>query len=140
MELQKLTENAIVPTKGSDFAAGFDLYACLESPYTIRAKDRGIVPTGIAVSIPTGHFGRISPRSGLAVKQGIDVGAGILDEDFIGQIQVVLFNHGLEDIIFNHGERIAQLIVSPYTSPEIKIVEKLSQTKRGSNGFGSTGK
>lgn len=143
----RLNPNAHIPTHGTPCSAGSDLYACLkgiESAFgldsmVISAKKRNIIPTGISVAIPEGYYGRIAPRSSLAAKHGLDVGAGVIDSDYRGEVKVVLFNHSSEDYVIKHGDRIAQLIVTPYASPEFIEVFHLVPTER-KGGFGSTGK
>jgi len=97
------------------------------------------VATGLAVAIPEGNYGRIAPRSGLAFKNFIDVGAGVIDEDYRGELKVLLFNLGPDDFNVNEGDRIAQFIIEKYTPTELEEVETLDETARGADGFGSTG-
>ena len=138
LKFSKVFPEAFTPTKGSEKAAGFDLKSSFN--YIIPSRGKIIVNTGIKIELPEGCYGRIAPRSGLAVNYSIDVGAGVIDEDYRGVLQVVLFNHS--DTPFNvvKGDRIAQLICEKILYPEIEEVEKLSNTQRGENGFGSTGK
>ena len=98
-----------------------------------------LVSTGLAFAIPTGNYGRIAPRSGLAVKNSINVGAGVIDSDYRGEVRVLLFNHGDVDFVISEGDRIAQLIIEKYTPTELVEVETLGETQRGEGGFGSTG-
>lgn len=135
--VRRLTPDARIPTRGSAFAAGYDLYSAEAA--TVPGRERRLISTGICITIPNGHYGRIAPRSGLAVKHGIDVGAGVIDVDFIGEIKVLLFNHGKFEFKISKGDRIAQLIVEAIAFPEVKEVNELAETKRGSGGFGSTG-
>jgi dUTP pyrophosphatase len=135
-QFQKLSEHARTPTRGSKQAAGLDLYAAEES--IINAKSRGLVKTDIAIKVPEGTYGRVAPRSGLALKCGIDVGAGVVDEDYRGNIGVVLFNFGDTDFKVNKGDRIAQLIFEKIMYAEPVEVESLDETKRGAGGFGSS--
>lgn len=128
---------AKVPTRGSDLAAGYDLYS--SGSAVIAARGRGVVPTGIKIAIPEGTYGRVAPRSGLAVKKGIDTGAGVIDADYRGEVGVVLFNNSDEDFVIKEGDRIAQLIVEKIWTGEIDVVDSLDDTVRGSGGFGSTG-
>lgn len=95
--------------------------------------------TGIHIALPEGHYGRVAPRSGLAVKHGIDVGAGVVDSDYRGLLGIVLFNFGTEDFQLHAGDRIAQLVIEKISNPEVEEVESLEATERGSGGFGSTG-
>ena len=136
--IKLLTEKAKIPTRGSAFSAGYDLYA--SESVVVKSKDRALVSTGIAIYVPSGTYGRIAPRSGLAVKYGIDVGAGVIDEDFRSDIKVLLMNHGDANYTVNVGDRIAQLIIENISSPEIKEVDELDDTARGNGCFGSTGR
>lgn len=135
----KLTDIAIIPTKGSEGSAGYDLYS---TEYTcIKANERGLVKTGIAIEIPNDCYARVAPRSGLAYKKGINVGAGVVDSDYRNEIGVVLFNHSNENFTVNKGDRIAQLIFEKIYNCELKEVSysELTNTERGLNGYGSTG-
>ncbi len=135
--VKKLNSSAYVPSRGSPLAAGYDMCSSVDT--TIKSGCRGLVDTGIAFTVPYGTYGRIAPRSGLAVKKGIQVGAGVIDRDYTGEVKVVLFNHGEEDFEIKKGDRIAQLIIEKIEMPEIKIVSELLVTERGEGGFGSTG-
>lgn len=134
----KVTEYATQPRRATPCAAGYDLHSCEDK--VIQAKGRGIVNTGIAISIPDRTYARVAPRSGLTVKNGIDVGAGVIDQDYRGEIKVVLFNHSNEDFVVKIGDRIAQLIIEKIETPDILMVDSLDETERGDGGFGSTGK
>lgn len=139
LQIQLRSADAKVPTKGSSTAAGYDIYA--SQPCVIPARDRGIAKTDISFTVPVGTYGRIAPRSGLAVKHGIQTGAGVVDRDYTGEVGVVLFNHSDEDFQINKGDRVAQLILEKIVDDaEIAVVETLQQTERGAGGFGSTGK
>jgi len=137
--IKKLTYDAIIPTRGSDGSVGYDLYSVVDTVVPCQAGN-ALVGTGIAVRIPDGCYGRVAPRSGLAVKHCIQVGAGVIDPDYTGEIKVVLFNHGTEDFEIKKGDRIAQLILERCETPIIKEIGLLDETLRGSDGFGSTGK
>ena len=139
MELRVVLEDeaAVVPSSGSALAAGFDLSST--QSMVIGAKTRGIVETGVTIALPPGHYGRIAPRSGLAARHSIDVGAGVIDEDYRGTLKVVLFNLGDSDFNISRGDRIAQLIVTPYAKPTVVVVSALEDTERGASGCGSTG-
>jgi len=137
--VKKLTYDAILPTRGSDGSVGYDLYSVVDTVVPSQAGNT-IVGTGIALCIPLDCYGRIAPRSGLAAKHCIQVGAGVIDPDYTGEIKVVLFNHGTEDFEIKKGDRIAQLILERCETPIIKEIGLLDETLRGSNGFGSTGK
>src|SRR5210317_1339907 len=135
--VKRLNEHATLPARGSPLAAGYDLSS--SEDVSIPKGTRGLVGTGIAFTVPHETYGRIAPRSGLAVKKGIQVGAGVIDRDYTGEVKVVLFNHGDEDFEVKKGDRIAQLILERCETPEVEEIETLEQTDRGSGGFGSTG-
>lgn len=134
---KKLSEFATYPTRGSKTAAGLDLYAAYD--YVIKSMGKEMIKTDISVAIPEGHYGRVAPRSGLAWKHSIDVGAGVIDEDYRGPLNVILFNFGDQDFEIKRGDRIAQLICEKISHPEVVGVDDLDKTERGANGFGSTG-
>lgn len=138
MKIQLLTPEAKVPVRGSDKAAGMDLHASEDC--VINPQERRLVSTGVAVALPNSTYGRVAPRSGLAVKNGIDVLAGVVDEDYRGEVKVALINHGTEPFVVSKGDRIAQLIVESILRPVIEVVDNLEETTRGDGGFGSTGK
>ncbi|XP_064596191.1 deoxyuridine 5'-triphosphate nucleotidohydrolase-like [Liolophura sinensis] len=137
LEFAKLSENAYTPTRGSKYAAGYDLYSAEDT--VVPAKGKQMVPTDIQIAVPEGCYGRVAPRSGLAVKHFIDVGAGVIDQDYRGNVRVVLFNFGSEDFKVSKGDRIAQLIMEKICIPELKECKTLDVTERGDGGFGSTG-
>ena len=140
--VKKLKVNAVLPTYGSAEAAGADLYACLEAPVTIHPGKTVFVPTGIAMEIPRGYAGLAYARSGLACKQDLAPAnkVGVIDSDYRGEFMIALHNHGSETRMVNHGDRIAQLVITPVYTPGFEEVEELSDTQRGTGGFGSTGK
>lgn len=138
---KKLVNHAIIPESKHATDAGYDLYS--KDVGVIPAHGKGIVKTGIAMALPRGTYGRIAPRSSVAWKNHIDVGAGVIDENYRGEIGIVLFNHGYEDYEYEAGERVAQLIIETYHKPEVIVLgddEPLDTTDRGAGGFGSTGK
>ena len=137
MEVKSLTLTSQLPTRGTQYSAGYDLYS--SEPVLIYRRKTGIIPTGISITLPEGTYGRIAPRSSLAARNGIDVGAGVIDQDYRGEIKVILFNHSNKDFEINEGDRIAQLIITPIVTPEIIQVDELNETERGDGGFGSTG-
>lgn len=137
LQVKLLSENATVPKKGSPHSAGFDLSSAQDT--VIKAGARGLVKTDISIACPPGTYARIAPRSGLAVKKGIDVGAGVVDADYRGPVGVVLFNFGEEDFVVKQGDRIAQLILEQVCMVDAIQVEELDETVRGAGGFGSTG-
>ena len=141
VNIKKLTENATLPTYGSPYSAGADLYACLESDVTIAPGETFLVPTGLSAEIPEGYAGLIYARSGLASKRGLAPAnkVGVVDADYRGQIFVALFNHSAVEQTISHGERIAQLVIAPFLKADFCEVDELSETVRGEGGFGSTG-
>lgn len=142
VKIKKLNENAIIPSRGSEYAAGYDLYACTSTPIIIAPHQTVKVGTGLAIELPHGTFGAIFARSGLATKNGLRPAncVGVCDEDYMGEYIVALHNDTDIPQMINPMERIAQLVVVPYISVEFEEVEKLTETKRGDGGFGSTGK
>lgn len=141
IRLKKLSEKAVVPTYGSDFAAGADLYACLEETIWIEPGQTHMVPTGLAAEIPEGYAGLVYARSGMASKKGLAPAnkVGVIDADYRGELMVALHNHSGQAAQVEPLERIAQLVVTPFLKAEYKVVEQLDETARGSGGFGSTG-
>jgi dUTP pyrophosphatase len=141
LRLKKLREQAQVPQYGSAYAAGADLYACLDQPLVAAPGETVFVPTGLAMEIPVGMVGLIYARSGLACKKGLAPAnkVGVIDSDYRGEIMVALYNHSREDITITSGERIAQMVITPYIYAEYEEVESLEDTVRGEGGFGSTG-
>lgn len=137
--IKQLTETSTVPFRAHETDAGYDLFADVSNPIVIKSKTRKTIPTGISVDIPNGHYGRIAPRSGLAWLKGIDVLAGVIDIGYRGEIQVILHNTGDQDFLIKRNDKIAQLILTKCSFFPVKIVSKLDETKRGENGFGSTG-
>ncbi|BHF79005.1 hypothetical protein SprV_0602212200 [Sparganum proliferum] len=133
----KLSENATTPTRGSELAAGYDLYSAHDC--FVPPKGRALVKTDIQISLPDGCYGRVAPRSGLALKHGIDVGAGVVDQDYRGNIGVILFNFGDEEFQVKKGDRIAQLVCEKIFLPRLVEQDQLDETVRGANGYGSTG-
>ena len=142
VNIKKLKENAVIPTRGSEYAAGYDLHACIDTTYDIAPHGTVKISTGLAIEIPHGYFGGIFARSGLATKKGLRPAncCGVVDEDFRGECIVALHNDTDEMMSIEPGERIAQLVILPYLAVEFNEVEELTDTERGSKGFGSTGK
>ncbi len=138
IQIKKLSDQAKIPTQGSKYAAGYDLYAAEE--VLVNTMGRKLVKTNISISIPEGYYGRIAPRSGLAYKNGIDVLAGVIDSDYRGDIGVILFNsdHNV-DFQVNVGDRIAQIIIEKCHSVNWDTVENLEASVRSEKGFGSSG-
>ena len=137
-----LREGARLPAYGSAEAAGADLYACLDAPVVIEPGKTAFVPTGIALEVPRNCAGLIYARSGLACKRGLASAnkVGVVDSDYRGEILVALYNHGDVSQTVEHGERIAQFVITPVLTPAYEVTETLSDTVRAEGGFGSTGK
>ena len=143
----KCSVNGTVPKKANKFAAGYDLYSSNIDPIVVKAHSKALIPTGCAFAIPSGNYGRIAPRSGLAWKHFLSVGAGVIDSDYRGEMAVILINHSDEDFAVMPNSRIAQMIIEKVSSfyyfqvvnTEIEVVDELDTTERGCNGFGSTG-
>ena len=131
-----------MPTYGSDYAAGADLYAVTDGEVTVMPNETKFIGTGIAVELPAGTVGLVYARSGMACKRGLAPAnkVGVIDCDYRGEIKVALHNHGTEPQTFSCGERIAQMVVAPYIPVEYAEVDELSDTVRGAGGFGSTGR
>ncbi|KAG7333604.1 hypothetical protein KOW79_003739 [Hemibagrus wyckioides] len=138
LKFAKLSEHATAPTRGSAKAAGYDLYSAYD--YSIAPMDKAIVKTDLQIAVPAGCYGRVAPRSGLAAKHFIDVGAGVVDEDYRGNVGVVLFNFSKETFEVKKGDRVAQLVCERICYPDLQELETLDETERGAGGFGSTGR
>ena len=141
MKIKKLNDNATVPTYGSELSAGADLYACEENDVVIGAGETRLIHTGIALEIPVGYVGLIYARSGLATKRGLAPAnkVGVIDSDYRGEIMVALYNQSNVEQTVSVGERVAQIVFTPYAMAEFEIAEELDETLRGAGGFGSTG-
>ena len=139
--VKKLKENATMPTYGSEFAAGADLYACIDEAVTINPGETHMIPTGLAMELPMGYAGIIYPRSGMASKRGLAPAnkVGVVDPDYRGEFMVALHNHSLTPQTVEPNERIAQLVITPFITAQFEETEELSDTVRGAGGFGSTG-
>jgi dUTP pyrophosphatase len=137
LSFKKLDERAVLPSRGSLYSAGLDLYS-IEN-LSIQPKQRILARTGLAVAIPEGHYGRIAPRSGLALRTGLDVLSGVIDADYRGEIGCLLYNTGDETIELPAQSKICQLIVEKIITPEAVWADEIDETDRGSGGFGSTG-
>ncbi len=142
MHIRKLREDAVIPTYGSALAAGADLYACEDEEITIAAGETKLIHTGIAMAIPEGLVGLVYARSGLAFKRGLAPAnkVGVIDSDYRGEIMVALHNHSTVPQTVAKGERIAQIVLTPYVAADFHVVDELDETVRGNGGFGSTGK
>ncbi len=141
VKIKKLDERAVVPTYGTEFSAGADLYAVLDDDLVINPGETVLIRTGIAMEIPNGYAGFIYARSGLARKKGLAPAnkVGVVDADYRGEIMVALHNHSNSLQIAEAGERIAQLVIAPFYKASFEVVEELNDTIRGEGGFGSTG-
>jgi dUTP pyrophosphatase len=137
MSVTLLSNSAILPKRGFELAAGLDLYSPVSG--IIEPFQRLLIPLDISIELPKGTFGHILPRSGLALKNGIHVGAGVIDEDYRGNVGVLLFNLGNTPFVFKQGDRIAQLVIKSYENINLVQKEKLDDSLRGNGGFGSTG-
>jgi len=137
LRVKKLVQDAIIPTRGSGGAVGYDLYSVDE--VVLPPSQRTLVGTGVAVVLQMKVYGRVAPRSGLTVKHGIHVGAGVIDPDYTGEIKVALFNLGDGPFEVKKGDRIAQLILERCETPYVREITEMSETQRGDGGFGSTG-
>lgn len=142
IKIKKLNDKAQLPSSGSAYAAGYDLYACVEAQEVIiPPHTTAMVGTGVAVAVPEGYFGGIFARSGLAAKQNLRPAncVGVVDSDYRGEVKVALHNDSDQERSIENGERIAQLVVIPYLSLEFEEVAELNATERGEGGFGHTG-
>lgn len=139
--ISKIKEGAVIPTYGSECAAGADLYACTDGEIVIAPHCTVLVPTGLVLELPLGYAGLIYARSGLASKKGLAPAnkVGVVDSDYRGEVMVALHNHSGKEQTVVSGERIAQMVITPYLAAQFVEKEELSATKRGSGGFGSTG-
>ncbi len=142
IQVKKLKENANLPTRGSAYAAGYDLYACLDEAVTVEAGATVKIGTGLSIAVPEGYFGAIFARSGLAAKEGLRPAncVGVADSDYRGEYIVALHNDSSVTRTVTPGERIAQLVIMPFLSVDFEETNNLEETERGEGGFGSTGK
>ena len=141
INIKKLKENAIIPTRGSQYAAGYDLYACIDEDIMVKPHETVKIGTGLALEVPENYFGAVFARSGLATKQGLRPSncVGVCDADYRGEYIVAIHNDSEEEQIITKDERIAQLVIMPFLPVEFDEVNSLSDTVRGDGGFGSTG-
>lgn len=141
IEIKKLDERAIIPTYGTEFSAGADIYALLDEPVTINPGETVFIHTGIAIAIPEGLVGLNFARSGMAAKRGLAPAnkVGVIDSDYRGEVMVALHNHGKDPQTVEHGDRVAQMVFVPYYTADFVEVDELDATVRGEGGFGSTG-
>ena len=142
LRIKKLRDNAQMPTYGSEYAAGADMYAAIDEAVTIEPGETKFIPTGLAFEIPEGYAGFIYARSGLASKKGLAPAnkVGVVDADYRGEVMVALHNHGKEAQTVEAGERIAQMIIAPFVAVNYIFSDELDDTVRGAGGFGSTGR
>ncbi len=143
LKIKKLRENAQIPFRATAGSAGMDLYACIDEPVTLALGEKAVIPTGIAIALPSPELGAfIFARSGLAIKHGIGLlnAVGVIDSDYRGEVCVGVINQLTEPYTINPGERIAQLVILPVSLIEPVEVDELDETERGAGGFGSTGK
>ena len=141
IRIKKLNENAILPTYGTEFSAGADLYNLPDNELTVPAHSTVMIHTGLSVEIPEGYCGLIFARSGLASKRGLAPAnkVGVVDSDYRGEWMVAIHNHSDSDAKIEGGERVAQMVIVPYLKAEFELADELSDTARGAGGFGSTG-
>ncbi len=141
LPIKKLNDKARIPTYGTEFSAGADLYALLDAPITIKPNETAMIKTGLSMEIPENYAGFIYPRSGMSVKRGLAPAnkVGVIDSDYRGEIMVALLNHSNVPQTVEDGERIAQIIIAPYIHADFVIADELQETVRGEGGFGSTG-
>lgn len=141
VNIKKLNGNAVIPTYGSEYSAGADLYACIDSDIAILPGETKLIKTGLAIEVPVGYGAFIYARSGLASKRGLAPAnkVGVVDADYRGEVMVALHNHSNEEQTIGAGERIAQMVIAPFLKAEFDVVDELSDTARGAGGFGSTG-
>lgn len=139
--VKKLRAGAKMPTFGSEEAAGADLYACLDEKVTVAPGQTVFIPTGLAMALPKGYVGLVYARSGLACKQDLAPAnkVGVIDSDYRGEFMIALHNHGKETRTVHHGDRVAQLVITPVLRPLYREGDSLDETARGTGGFGSTG-
>lgn len=142
LKIKKLKPGIELPKYESKYAAGMDIRADLEEAITLEPGERVLIPTGIAIELPIGYEAQIRPRSGLAIKKGVGLvnSPGTIDADYRGEIKIIVINHGQDIVVFEPGERIAQMVIAPVIQANIIEVEELNDTDRGEGGFGSTGK
>lgn len=141
VRIKKLNDKAIIPTYGTEFSAGADLYACIDETVTLVPGETRLINTGLAMEIPVGYAGLIYARSGLASKKGLAPAnkVGVVDADYRGEIMVALHNHSTSDASIEPGERIAQMVIAPFLTANFIVSDELDATVRGAGGFGSTG-
>lgn len=142
LKVKKMRDNAILPTRGSEKAAGIDLYACIDEPITIAPGETKTFGSGIACEFPEGYWGMVVPRSSVGIKRRLNIpqGSAVIDEDYTGEIILALYNHGQETAVISPKERVAQMVLLPYVLFDIEETDTLTETERGEGGIGSTGR
>ncbi len=142
IRIKKLRDNAVIPTYGSDFAAGADLYAAIDEPITIEPGETKFIPTGLAFEIPEGYVGLVYARSGISSKRGLSPANkdGVIDSVYRGEVMNAIHNHGKTPQTIEPGERTAQMVIAPYITANFILSDSLDDTERGEGGFGSTGR
>ncbi len=141
VKIKKLNSQAVIPTYGTEFSAGADLYACMDETVTFKPGETRLIKTGLAMEIPVGYAGLIYARSGLATKKGLAPAnkVGVIDADYRGEIMVALHNHSTVETTVEPGERIAQMVIAPFLAANFISADELNDTTRSTGGFGSTG-
>lgn len=142
LKIKKVQENAVIPKRATEGSAGFDLCACIDAPLTLNSGDTALIPTGLAIELPSSQYGAfVFARSGLSIKHGIGLlnAVGVIDSDYRGEIKVGVINQIKEPYTIEPGERIAQLVIMPVTTLPVEEAQTLGESERGAGGFGSTG-
>ena len=142
LKIKKVQENAVIPKRATEGSAGLDLYACIDAPLTLNSGDTALIPTGLAIELPSSQYGAfVFARSGLSIKHGIGLlnAVGVIDSDYRGEIKVGVINQIKEPYTIEPGERIAQLVIMPVATLPVEEAQTLGESERGAGGFGSTG-
>ena len=142
LKIKKVQENAVIPKRATEGSAGLDLCACIDAPLTLNSGDTALIPTGLAIELPSSQYGAfVSARSGLSIKHGIGLlnAVGVIDSDYRGEIKVGVINQVKEPYTIEPGERIAQLVIMPVATLPVEEAQTLGESERGAGGFGSTG-
>ena len=143
LKIKKVQENAVIPKRATEGSAGLDLCACIDAPLTLNSGDTALIPTGLAIELPSSQYGAfVFARSGLSIKHGIGLlnAVGVIDSDYRGEIKVGVINQIKEPYTIEPGERIAQLVIMPVATLPVEEAQTLGESERGAGGFGSTGK
>lgn len=142
IKLKKFNDNAVIPYLGTEYSAGYDLSACIIEPIIIKPNETVIIPSGLGLEIPIGYMGLVMARSGISIKRNLAPAnkVGLIDADYRGEIMVALHNHGQKQQTIEPNEKIAQIVITPFLKVSFQEVDELSETNRGDNKFGSTGK